>query len=71
MFIHREDKMNSDTGAEKTNIAEILIEKHRNGPIGKVDLLFDEEKTTFRAIDKSDFGDFTPEAVVGTEEQPF
>ncbi|MBV9158973.1 MAG: replicative DNA helicase, partial [Candidatus Kaiserbacteria bacterium] len=31
MFIHREDKMNSDMGAEKTNIAEILIEKHRNG----------------------------------------
>src|SRR5690606_8197348 len=32
MFIHREDKMNKDT--ERTNIAEILIEKHRNGPTG-------------------------------------
>src|SRR3989338_5659372 len=41
MFIHREDKMNADTGAEKTNVAEILIEKHRNGPTGKIDLLFD------------------------------
>jgi len=69
MFIHREDKM--DSTAEKTNVAEILIEKHRNGPVGKVDLLFDEEKTTFRSIEKSDFGDFTPEAAVGADEQPF
>lgn len=70
MFIHREDKM--DAGAEKTNIAEILIEKHRNGPVGKIDLLFDEEKTTFRSIEKSDFGDFTPEARVGGADQtPF
>lgn len=69
MFIHREDKMNADTGAEKNNIAEILIEKHRNGPTGKVELRFDEEKTTFRSIEKSDFGDFTPEAEV--EPSPF
>lgn len=67
MFIHREDKMNE--GSEKTGIAEILIEKHRNGPIGKVDLLFDEEKTTFRSIEKADFGDFAEETEV--EEAPF
>ena len=60
MFIHREDKMNADSGAEKTNVAEILIEKHRNGPTGKIDLLFDEERTTFRSIEKSDFSDFVP-----------
>lgn len=54
MFIHREDKMNHD--AETTNIAEILIEKHRNGPVGKVELYFDERRTTFLPIDKSDFG---------------
>jgi replicative DNA helicase len=69
MFIHREDKMNADTGAEKTNIAEILIEKHRNGPVGKIDLRFDEEKTTFQTIEKSDFGDFNKEAEV--EVTPF
>lgn len=56
MFIHREDKRSDST--EKTGIAEILIEKHRNGPIGKVDLKFDEEKTTFLSIENSDFGDF-------------
>ncbi len=54
MFIHREDKV-SGNDAEKTNIAEILIEKHRNGPVGKVDLYFDEKRTTFLPIDNSNF----------------
>lgn len=71
MFIHREDKMNADTGAQKNNIAEIMIEKHRNGPTGKVELRFDEDKTTFISIDKSDFGDFTPEATLEGDNAPF
>ncbi len=50
MFIHREDKGKDES--EKTNIAEILIEKHRNGPTGKVDLYFDEKMTTFTNIEK-------------------
>lgn len=55
MFIHREDKM--DKSMEKTNIAEIIIEKHRNGPVGTVELYFDEEKSTFMSIDKqNDYG---------------
>ncbi|MCH7529794.1 replicative DNA helicase [Patescibacteria group bacterium] len=56
MFIHRDDKYNENS--TKPNIAEILIEKHRNGPTGKVELYFDEQKATFLTIDKSDFGDF-------------
>jgi len=32
-----------------------LIEKHRNGPTGKVELYFDENRATFLSIDKSDF----------------
>ncbi len=51
MFIHREDKQ--DKNAEKTNIAEILVEKHRNGPVGMIKLYFDEEKSTFLSIDKA------------------
>ncbi|MBI5003723.1 replicative DNA helicase [Candidatus Kaiserbacteria bacterium] len=58
MFIHREDMTGNRTEGERTNIAEILIEKHRNGPVGKIDLKFDDEKTSFMSIDKSDFGDF-------------
>lgn len=51
MFIHRDDRFNDES--EKPNIAEILIEKHRNGPTGKVELYFDEKRTTFRMLDGS------------------
>lgn len=57
MFIHREDKGKDES--EKTNIAEILIEKHRNGPVGKVDLYFDEKTTSFMSIEKTGFNDFS------------
>ena len=56
MFIHREDKYKEDS--DKPNIAEIMIEKHRNGPTGKVELYFDEKKTTFLPIEKGSFKDF-------------
>lgn len=69
MFIHREDMMGERSREDKNGVAEILIEKHRNGPVGKVDLKFDDEKTTFLSIEKSDFGDFS-EATVETGE-PF
>lgn len=55
MFIHREDKRSPDS--ERTNIAEILIEKHRNGPTGRVELYFDEKRATFASVDKSGYGD--------------
>jgi replicative DNA helicase len=58
MFIHREDKGKDEE--ERTNIAEILIEKHRNGPVGKVDLYFDEKSTTFMSIEKGDMTRFAP-----------
>ncbi len=54
MFIHREDKYKDE--AERTNIAEILIEKHRNGETGKVDLYFNDKKATFQNMDKSKYG---------------
>jgi len=58
MFIHRDDKMNDNS--DRPNIAEILVEKHRNGPIGKIELFFDEEKATFNPVEKNDFGDLAP-----------
>lgn len=53
MFIHREDKYKDES--ERTNIAEILIEKHRNGETGKVDLFFNDKKATFQSIDKAEY----------------
>ncbi len=50
MFIYREDKVKENS--DKKNIAQIMIEKHRNGPTGKVDLYFHEESATFRSIAK-------------------
>ncbi|MEI6397039.1 MAG: replicative DNA helicase [Candidatus Taylorbacteria bacterium] len=55
MFIHRES--DQDAGGRKEE-AEILIEKHRNGPTGSIKLYFDQKKTTFLSVDKADFGDF-------------
>ena len=60
MFIHREDKYNENS--DKPNIAEILIEKHRNGPTGKVELYFDEKKATFLPLEKGNFSDFEKSA---------
>ncbi len=54
MFIHREDKYKDES--ERTNIAEILIEKHRNGETGKVDLFFNDKKATFQSMDKQHAG---------------
>jgi replicative DNA helicase len=58
MFLHREDKGKDES--EKTNIVEILIEKHRNGPTGKIELYFDEKTTTFQTLEKSNISDFAP-----------
>lgn len=53
MFIHREDKMSQS--ADKNNIAEILVEKHRNGPVGSAELYFDEKRVTFMDLETSEF----------------
>lgn len=54
LFIHREDKRNPET--DRPNVAEILIEKHRNGPTGRVELYFDEKRATFQPVDQSHAG---------------
>ena len=53
MFIHRE--ANEEGGGKKME-AEILIEKHRNGPTGVVKLFFDSQKTSFLDMEKGDYG---------------
>ncbi len=58
MFIHREDRSNPDSNADRKNIAELIIAKHRNGPVGELELYFDEARVTFQTIEKADFGGF-------------
>ncbi len=50
LFIYREDKTKADS--ENKNIAEILVAKHRNGPVGSVKLFFNEQCTSFKNLDK-------------------
>ncbi len=50
LFIYREDRYRDDT--ERRNIADIIIAKHRNGPVGKVELYFDETRVAFRNLER-------------------
>jgi len=50
MFIHREDRYRPETS--RKNIADIIIAKHRNGPIGKAELFFNDRVASFRNLDK-------------------
>jgi len=47
MFIHRDDYYNPQS--ERANIAEIIIAKQRNGPVGTVELVFRREITKFHS----------------------
>ncbi|MDO8557500.1 MAG: replicative DNA helicase [Candidatus Jorgensenbacteria bacterium] len=51
MFIHRKDRDRTDISDEEKNTIELIIQKHRNGPLGTVQLKFDPERVTFRSID--------------------
>lgn len=50
MFIYREEKVKRDS--EKKGIADIIIAKQRNGPVGDVALKFWEKYTKFGNLDK-------------------
>lgn len=53
MFIYREDKYKENS--EKKNVAEVFVEKHRNGPLGKVEFYFNPQKVSFSSMEKGDF----------------
>lgn len=50
MFIYRDDYYNPES--EKKNIAEIIIAKQRNGPVGTVELMWQPKYTRFVGIEK-------------------
>lgn len=51
-FIYRDDYYNPDT--EQKNIAELIVAKHRNGPVGTVPLFFRKDITRFYDLSKRD-----------------
>jgi replicative DNA helicase len=54
-FLYREEYYNPET--ERKNIMDVLIKKHRNGPIDNVELYFDREKQRISSLDKRHGGD--------------
>ena len=50
MFIHRDKS--EEEGKRLDNRVKLIIEKHRNGSTGIVDLYFDEKKTSFYELDR-------------------
>jgi replicative DNA helicase len=50
LFIYREDRVKKNS--EKPNIADIIIAKHRNGPLGRVELYFNESQASFKNLEK-------------------
>lgn len=49
-FIYREEYYNPDT--DRQRITDLIIAKHRNGPVGKVELYFHPERLRFMSLDK-------------------
>ncbi len=49
MFIYRDDKY--DENSEKKGIAEVIVAKHRNGPVGSVNLRFFERTARFADLE--------------------
>jgi replicative DNA helicase len=49
MFIYRDEVYNPDT--DRPNIADIIVAKHRNGPIGQISLYFQAAQTRYRDLD--------------------
>lgn len=48
MFIYRDILYNPDS--ERKNIADIILAKHRNGPVGEISLYFDPTQTSFKNL---------------------
>jgi replicative DNA helicase len=48
MFIYRDEYYNPDT--DHKNTAEVIVAKHRNGPIGTVKLYFNKDITRFQNL---------------------
>ena len=52
LFIYRDEYYNHKT--EKKGIADIIIAKHRNGPVGEIELGFELAQTRFYNLDETE-----------------
>src|SRR5574344_173325 len=52
MFLHRIDYYHQEPDYEPTNITELILAKHRHGPIGMIELYFHPELLRFMSLDK-------------------
>jgi replicative DNA helicase len=49
MFIYRDEVYNPET--DRKNIADIIVAKHRNGPVGQISLYFQAAQTRYRDLE--------------------
>ncbi len=66
MFIYRDEIYNPET--DRRNQADIIVAKHRNGPVGEVVLYFERSQTRFRDLEVSPPGLLTEGSNQSSEE---
>lgn len=59
LMLYREDYYEEDT--DRAGITDVYIRKHRNGPVGRIELMFKKEQLRFYDIDKA----HSPEPTTG------
>lgn len=65
VFIHRQEKyglIEFEDGSSTKGVAEIILSKNRNGPVGDVRLRFREEKAQFVELDEFELDEITETA---------
>lgn len=65
MFLYREDRVKPDT--PNKNIVDVIIAKHRNGPVGKISLYFEDNSTTFKSLERVHAPAHPPQVTAPTE----
>jgi hypothetical protein len=69
MFIYRDEVYNPDSPDK--GVSEVIIGKHRNGPVGSIRLAFFPELTRFdNLIERDDIGSSEDQFSTGSELDP-
>ena len=58
MFLHKNKSSHEEE--EDNNLINVIIAKHRNGPIGKFDLFFEKKTVSFRDLDSRAYSEDIP-----------